>query len=356
MFNFDFIGLHVLELNKYFLHEKPLGKNLHKAQIYNALQHIMNTVEKWCELWFETYSKPHLRPSTAQSYRVCIDYHIVPYIAKTKLKKLSSIQIQQLYNKLKTSGRVQRYENMADLSLSNKSVRTVHNVLHLAMEQAKKEGIIEVNPCDNCKVPKLEKKEMQILPIEKMSEYLQKAEECGVYAMFYLELSTGLRRGELLALTWQDVDEENLTISVNKAVSKIKGGVEIREPKTENAVRTIAISEQMLAILHEEKAKHPQNPLLFPSPKTGEHYHPDAVSKLHKKLLKLAKIEEKIPLHSLRHTFSVVALQCGVDIKTLSKTLGHHSSAFTLDTYTHVTEKMNKSVADKVGGFMERIG
>ena len=124
----------------------------------------------------------------------------MPNIGDIKLKKLSTMDIQRFYNKMRKSGRVKRYKKMKDLSLSAKTVRGVHMMLHACLEQAVKERIIPYNPCNGCRIPAKEKKEMVIVPVEKIGEYLKQAEEYGMFAIFYLEFTSGLRRGELIAL------------------------------------------------------------------------------------------------------------------------------------------------------------
>ena len=131
---------------------------------------------------------------------------IVPRIGEIKLTALTTLQIQKLYNETKAHGRVQRYENMDDLSLSNKTIRGLHTMLRQCLEQAVTERLIPYNPANGCRLPKKEKKKMQIIPPEKIQDYLKAAEEWGVLPMFYLELSTGLRRGELVALLWSDLN------------------------------------------------------------------------------------------------------------------------------------------------------
>ncbi len=126
------------------------------------------------------------------------------------------------------------------------------------------------------------------------------------------------------------------------------------QPKTPNSIRTVAIPQQAVNLLVQEHEKHPDNPYMFPSPVTDTMYHPDAIGRIHQSLLKKAGIEH-IRFHDLRHTFATLALQNGVDIKTLSGMLGHYSAGFTLDTYMHITDKMQQKAAEKMGGFMEHV-
>ena len=309
------------------------------------------TVAEWMRLWYETYSKPSIRESTAEYYRNFIENHIIPNIGTIKLEKLTSLDIQKMYIKTKTSGRVPRFKNMTDFSVSNRLVRGIHMVLHNCLGQAVKERLINLNPTDGCKIPPKDKGEMKVLQPEQVGIYLKEAEAWGVLPMFYLELTSGLRRGELTALLWSDFDAEKRTISVTKTVNCLRGEMKVSRPKTENSVRNVVIPQQAVELLKQEHEKHPDTSYMFPSPVTGTMYHPDAVGRIHRKLLKKAGIEH-IRFHDLRHTFATLALQNGVDIKTLSGMLGHYSAGFTLDTYTHVTNKMQLDAADKMGKFM----
>ena len=171
--------------------------------------------------------------------------------------------------------------------------------------------------------------------------------------MFFLELTTGLRKGELVPLLWSDVDTNNMTISISKQAYRTKGALTVQPPKTDNSMRKIALSEETMELLKQEHEKHPGNPYLFPSPVTGGMYHPDSVVKLHQKILKDAGLEH-IRFHDLRHTFATLALQNGIDVKTVSSMLGHSSAGFTLATYTHATNKVQEQAAAKMGNLLKQ--
>ncbi len=154
------------------------------------------------------------------------------------MEKLTTIQIQRFYNDLQKNGRIRRYEH---IELKNKGPSTrvaqgIHTLLNNCLEQAVAERPILVNPAKGYKLPKLEKKGMKILPQGKIDSYLVKAEERGLMVAYYLELTTGLRRGELLALLWTDLDMDNKTISVTKQVNHIKEKLVVSQPKTRNSI------------------------------------------------------------------------------------------------------------------------
>ena len=136
------------------------------------------TVASWVRTWYEVYAEPRIRPNTKAYYTNYIENHIIPGIGSVPLDKLTTIQIQRFYNNLQKTGRVQRknFPELRDKSLSPRVVRGVHTLLHNCLEQAVAERLILTNPAQGCKLPQLEKKEMKILPQEKIGMYLPEAE------------------------------------------------------------------------------------------------------------------------------------------------------------------------------------
>ena len=309
------------------------------------------TVAQWLQTWYDLYAKQNIRESTQIQYSYFMNHLVIPQIGEIPLSQLTGLRLQILYQDLRTNGRVRSQKRMGP-GLSPKTVRSVHMLLHAALEQAVRAGIIAKNPTMECKPPKLERKEMKIIQPEQMGDYLQAAAERNVLPLFFLELTTGLRRGELLALFWSDLDPQNRSISVTKSVNRLNGALVVSKPKTQHSIRTLLIPQQAVDLLIQEHSLHPNNPYMFPSPTTGTMYSPETVARIHKRILRDAGLED-CRFHDLRHTFATLALQNGVDIKTLSGMLGHYSSGFTLDTYTHVTRKMQEDAAEKMGQFME---
>lgn len=325
-----------------------------QAQQVDIIRADDYTVAAWLRTWYELYSKPNVRPSTAEYYRRSIEQHVIPRIGDIKLSQLTSRDIQKLYRDLQENGRLREVQKAEKPGLSNATVRGIHMMLHNALDRAVKERLILRNPTEDCIIPKIEKQEMKILHPENMSAYLQAADKRGVLPMFYLELVSGVRKGELVALLWDDLDPASRTISVSKQAAVRNGKITISRPKTETSVRKISIPQEAVERLIQEHEKHPDNPYMFPSPKTGEMYYPDSVVNLHKKILKDAGLEH-IRFHDLRHTFATMALQNGVDVKTVSSMLGHYDAGFTLRTYTHATRQAQDEAAQKMGAFMGQV-
>ena len=322
-----------------------------EAKKLNLIKTSQHTVDTWIHLWYNTYIKNSIRETTACYYRNYIENHIVPHIGDVPLAKLSTMQIQQMYNDIQQNGRIVKYEGMPKKPLSPRTMRGIHVLLHECLDQAVREKLLSGNPSDGCRVPSKERIEMKTLPAEKIADYLQAAEEWGVLPMFYLELTSGIRRGELVALLWEDVDVPNRTVSINKTAIRVNGEVKINPPKTANSTRKIVLPQTTIDLLVQEHSRHPNNPYLFPSPVTGGMRGPDCTGRIHQKLLKKIGLSG-IRFHDLRHTFATLALQNGVDVKTLSSILGHYSAGFTLDTYAHVTDQMRQDAANKMESFM----
>ena len=321
-----------------------LKQAIEEAKGLDAAKAGRYTVGQWMEVWFEHYAKVKVRPSSHQTYRGYIDNHIKPNIGKIPLEKLTSLELQKFYKKLLTNGRVDRLESRHQAKgLSPKTVRNIHQIISSAMSLAKEQKLIVANPAEGCALPRLEHREMKTLPVEQLQSFLREAKESGVYELYYLELATGLRRGELLGLKWEDIDLERGDLRVRRQIARINGEVVEAPLKTKNAYRTLPLAEDTVSILLEQKEKVGGSPWVFPSP-TGGPISPDSVLHMLHRVLKRAGLP-RIRFHDLRHTFATLALQNGVDVKTVSGMRGHFSAEFTLDTYAHVTTASQRQAA-----------
>ena len=283
--------------------KEKLAKAVAEAENVDVRRADEYTLGTWLQTWYELYAKPHLRFSTAEYYRRGIELHIVPRLGDIPLKKLTGRDLQGLYKDLREHGRLREAQKGKQPGLSDSTIRGIHTMLHNALDRAVKERLIVRNPADDCVPPKIPKHEMKILPPEQIKSYLTAADQRGVLPMFYLELISGLRKGELVALQWSDLDIENKTISVSKQAGRNNAGEpDITRPKTENSIRKISIPQDAVDLLVAEHQKHPGSPWMFPSPKTGEMYHPDSVVNIHKKILKDAGLEH-LRFHDLRHPY-----------------------------------------------------
>lgn len=313
------------------------------------------TVKEWNKIYIEDFCKGYLKPKTISGYESMIKNYINPYIGNYHLKDLTKLICQQYIMDVYENGRVQpkRKNDIAD-GLSSRTVKDIKIILHASLEKAVDEGIIDKNPTDKLNMPKDRVKGMITLTKEESNRLLEEAFNSDCFEFYYLELTTGLRLGEILALEWNDLDVQNRTLTINKQVQRINSVLQTETPKTKNSIRTIALSSDCvisLARLRMRQAKGTK--LMFPSPETGTYRDQNAVTRKFKRMLKRAGLPQNIRFHDLRHTCATIALEEGVEIKALSSMLGHSDVAFTMNTYVHATKKIKTTAADKLEAAFE---
>ena len=304
------------------------------------------TLGQWLDHWYQTSKKPNLRPNTQMSYERRIYQHIIPALGGIQLDKLTTGDIQQFYTHLRQNGRLLRTE-LYGAGLSDQTVRGCHTTLRSALEMAVSKKLISRNPADGCRLPPAKPREMQVLTPDEVQRLLIQAKEDGCYELLLLEIATGLRRGELLALQWDDLNFKTGTLRVERQVHRAKGKLVISQPKTKAANRTIILPAPLLSVLKEYR-QQVHSRWLFPSPRKDDlPLDPASVRKHLTTILERAGCKH-IRFHDLRHLFATMSLEHGMDIKTLSTVIGHVSSSTTLNIYAHVTDEMRQTAARKI--------
>jgi len=257
------------------------------------------------------------------------------------------------YINLKESGRKKNVERYGP-GLSDRTVRNCHALCRTALEKALEEKLIRKNPAAGCKLPPSRPKEMQILTAEEMQRLFIQAKEENFFELFLLELATGLRRGEICALQWDDLDLKIATLRVERQIHRVKGKLVISQQKTKASSRSVIFSAPVLNVLREYK-KTIASRWMFPSPvREDSPRDPAAVQKRLSLILEHTECKH-VRFHDLRHTFATLALQNGVDVKTVSSMLGHYDAGFTLRTYTHATRQQQNRAAETMGNFMAQV-
>ena len=300
----------------------------------------------WINYWYENHCKPGIRVTTQKGYEQWIYIHAIPELGHIKLNKLTQADCQKFLNELKNNGRKNNCATRGP-GLSEKSVRSCYHVIRMSLERAIKDGLIKKNPILGCKLPPTEPKEMKVLTKEEIQRFLIQAKEEGMYELFLLELTTGLRRGEILALTWDDLNFETGELRINKQIVPVGGKLITSEPKTKAAFRTIILPPPMVGLLQEYK-RGIFSQLIFPSrTRPGQPVDPGYIRKRLQDILERAGCK-KVRFHDLRHTFATISLEYGMDVKTLSTIIGHVSSRTTLNIYTHITSEMQENAAANI--------
>jgi len=325
------------------------------------------TVGEWLDIWLNEYKKPpKVRPTTWQNYETVIRCHIKPAIGHIPLRQLQPSHLQRLYNEKFDNGRVD-----GQGGLSSRTVRIIHTVMHASLKQAMKEGLVARNVAEATTLPKREKKEPRVLTLEEQRRFFEVLSQDRLGAAFLLDLATGLRRGELLALRWQDVDLKEGIIKVSRELVRVRdpenpGKTKLiyQPPKSEKGKRSIPLPEWAIAALKAHKVRQNQerlalgeayqdNGLVFCT-ELGTPIEPRNFNRKFYELRKKAGLPENINLHALRHTYATRLLEVGEHPKVVQELLGHSQISVTLDTYSHVLPELKKAAAAKLNTLWQK--
>ncbi len=341
----------------------------------------------WLKTWLETYAKPSIKLSTYTSYETYIRGHITPYFCNIKLKDLNAKILQDFFNTKLTGGRLDNKEG----GLSDKTLKNLYNMIHASLKQAYLNEMIKKNICEFVKVPKVYRKEMRVLSREEQNKLISVSRSHRLGIVVILDLFTGMRLGEILALRWNDIDFENKFISVKNTIKRLtthnangtKTEIILDTPKTDNSFRIIPlIDEMILELTNHKKSQNEEKKLsgsaynnkgfLFCN-EIGEPYDQKTFKNYYNKILlecgliqsKPKTIRDKIKkgfktkptpkgttpnvtFHTLRHTFATRAIEQGMDILVLSKILGHSDPSTTLNKYGHALPNHKKDNMEKI--------
>ena len=303
------------------------------------------TLGAWIDSWYKLYCKPSIRASTAATYEAHLYKHVIPQIGAWKLRDITTSKLNMYMVELLTSGK-EKPDGSVE-GLSSEVVRKIYALIKTSLDRAVLDGVLKVNPAKNCEVPSKHNMKVEILTQEEIKRLLIQAKHDDCFELLLLDLTTGLRRGELLGLKWEDIDFQTKTLNVKREVVLINGKISVTQLKSEASYRSLILPQSISNMLQNYR-KTIESEWLFPSPiKENMPRDPSAVRKKLSNVLERAQCKH-VRFHALRHTFATMALQYGLDIKTLSSTMGHSSVELTLDTYSHVTDNMREEAAEKI--------
>ena len=349
------------------------------------------TFKEFVDIWFNDYGNTHLEQTTIQMYKHLLNMHIIPEIGHLKLAKILPAHLNKLYNLLNS----QRKDGKPG-GYAPKTIKHVHNTISGIFASAVKWNIVTDNPCDRVEPPKMvhTRDKLKYFTIEQTSTFLSLLEKdytttCKAHdrvddtgksyhvadysetrsiptqfrLFFHLALFCGLRRGELIALEWSDLDFTDNSVNITKSTACVNGKPITKSTKTNSSIRKISVPASVMTLAKKYRKEQLEYRMTLGSQWQGNNYifiqwngcqmHPDTPYKTFKKIIKrhnasVTNESDKlpdIPLHGLRHTSATLLISQNVDVKTVSNRLGHAQTSTTMDIYSHALKKMDEQAA-----------
>lgn len=308
-------------------------------------------VADYLEYWLEVRRPPRVRQTTWQGQAGFIRSRIIPALGHIQLQKLSTDRIEAFYGQLLRE-------------IKPITIRTIHVILSGALRDAVRWGRITVNPASGIKLPQIFKRNVYILSQEEASKLLLAAHGTLLEQAIPMVLATGIRKGELLALHWEDIDFERKIVKVGKTLTEQRGKGQVEsEAKTEESRRFIALADFAVEALKKQKLwlaetrlklgpAWAEHGLIFPSGHGKPLWHSQA-QRVFKRILQKAGLPEDMHFHDLRHNAATILLSMGVDLKIVQEILGHSTIVTTANIYGHVTPKMQEKAMDSMDKFLQ---
>ena len=335
--------------------------------------------QEFTEIWFEDYGNIHLEKKTRLIYEQLLQKHILPVIGHLKLSKILPVHLNKLYNTLcsvRKDGKPGGY--------SAKTLRHVHNLINNIFTAAIKWNITTDNPCERVTTPKLtptcdklkfftlEQTQLFLKVIDEPNDYDTQLAHMQFQLFYHLAIFCGLRKGELVALEWSDLDFTENSVRITKSTSMINGEMITKKPKTNSSIRKISVPVSVMQLAQQYRKEQLRHKLSLGPDWQGQNYifiqwngqqmHPDTPYKKFKKIIKRYNktvTDEKdklpdIPLHGLRHTSATLLISQNVDVKTVSNRLGHSQASTTIDIYTHALKQLDKKAAKALDNLLAK--
>lgn len=307
------------------------------------------TVEEWMEEWITLYL-PNVEETTRVGYKTKLRCYIKPALGDILIYSLRADHVQKMVNDMQARG------------LSPKNIRDTFNNINAAMKKAVVLRYIPFNPCEGVVLPKLKKYRAKVYDNQMIHTLLDTASGTDMYLPVLLGVTVGLRRGEMLALRWDDIDFKTNTIKVRNNMVNGENGIIIKAPKSEAGIRDIKVGDEVMAELKKARLKYMEDALTSPifqnlnfviRQEDGSPLHPDSMTRKWSRFLKDNDLPH-IRLHDLRHSNATALIQAGVNPRVVQQRLGHSDVNITLNTYTHVLPEMDIDAAAKLDAIMLR--
>lgn len=330
--------------------EDELKYKLRNGLLLDEIEDDFNThIQSWLD------RRTNIGDNTVSTYQQYITNYFIPFFKKKKLKSIKPIEVQRFLDELRNRG--------LSLSVQEKA----YNIINKVFRDSVKLKLIGENPVSGVEKPKVRKRnKVEIFNVDDLTTFLEFSRMYTRYFFaFYLAVHTGLRRGEILALKWGNVDWQNKRLLINSSVVKAARNTDryIKEGTKNNENRTIAISDMLIKELRlhknkqdeEKSARGYQNNNLVICTNIGTHVYPDALTRAFRKTLKASGLKNDIHMHDLRHTHASLLLTAGIGMKVVSERLGHSSIKITMDTYSHLLPNSEQEAADKFADLFRKV-
>ena len=311
------------------------------------------TLATYLPYWLENICKPLVRKVTHKQYRSALNAHLLPVLGKLTLQNLKPEHIQSLY------------ADMLEDGLAASTIGAIHAVLHKALEDAVKWNFVSRNVSSIVSLPRIERREMHVLIPEQAHKLLETAKGSRIEVLLLLAITTGARRGEMLALRWKDVDLDSGVMNIRRTVSFVPGyGYVENEPKTKAGRRRVMLTDVAITALREQKIRQEldkakagkewkERDIVFHNI-YGSFLNPAAVLVWYHSLLEKAGLPD-MRFHDLRHSAATILLVMGVHPKVVQELLGHSTIAMTMDVYSHLLPSMHQDATNKMNDVFRKL-
>ncbi|MBM2711678.1 site-specific integrase [Mesorhizobium caraganae] len=330
--------------------EAELNKRLNQIDEGTFVERSMATVAEYARHWLKAIAPSKTSAKTLERYGEIVEQHIIPQIGAVGLQKLDGTRIDQFYEHLRTAGRRDGKGGLAP-----QTIQHVHRLLSQILSSAVKARKLRQSPMEAVQTtPKVRREEIQVLDDAELKALLAHLKGRSIYMPVLMAASTGMRRGEVLALRWKDIDLDRATLQVVQVVEETKAGIAIKEPKTDRSRRTIALPARLVVELRRHRkdlAEHrlklglgkDEKDLAFPT-WDGRIRTPRPFSKEFAREAETAGVPQ-VTFHGLRHTHITHLLRSGVPVHVVSARAGHANPSVTLNIYAHLLPGQQEGAA-----------
>ena len=328
--------------------EEEVQRELNRVKLDNGKEILMPTFKEWADEWLKIKSDD-VSPTTINSYKDSLRLHISPTLDKYKLKDITPSLVRTVLRNIPTQ-RTKEY---------------CYIIINAILQQALREDLINKNPCINVKKPKAKAREATIISEDEFKQLINATSNLQLKAILWIAYDTGMRRSEIAALRWQDIDFKTNTMHIHHAIktdrhAPLSSRFSLGEPKTDYGIRDIPLTNIVKSVLnkHREQQKElfknnsrilTNKDFVFTSNfrgRFGDFIQPDNITHEFVKLKRKAGIKSDITFKSFRHTCLTSLAEANIPAKAIQAQAGHANASFTLNRYVHKTEQMKQTIAD----------